>query len=360
MKSLLFSPINSVPNALNSSYLPGLDGLRAISIIIVIISHFLFPTPSGVYFNGAIGVNIFFVISGFLITTLLLKEKVKYGKVSFKKFFIRRALRIVPVAYLYLLVLMLLNNPLKLSITTESFITAFLYLKNFPIAGEWYTGHYWTLSVEEQFYIIFPFFIIFKVNKFAILSMVLVVVIPIVSFFAFNNIGVFQSNLIVHKVTYLIIHIFGRGTECIIVGALYAVLVFKRVLVIEKLKGNRYTSLLLFILGLFILSKPSFLYVQHLSEIVFPLIVGYVILLNLRDKNLFRYILDNQIMIKIGLLSYSLYIWQQLFTGSQAFNLFPFSDTFPVKFLLLLIISFLSYNYYEKFFLKFKSKFKKG
>jgi len=110
-----------------------------ISIILVIIYHLLNETPFKGCINGIIGVKIFFVISGFLITTLLLKEKVKTGKVSFSNFYIRRALRVIPVSYLFLLILLLGNSYFK--ITALSFVSSILYIKNLPFkwVGEWYT-----------------------------------------------------------------------------------------------------------------------------------------------------------------------------------------------------------------------------
>ena len=152
-KENLFIEITDVPDVLKQPHFAGLDGLRGISILVVLACHLAVHTPYIDYFSGDIGVETFFVISGFLITSLLLKEKVKRRKVSFRNFYIRRFLRIVPVAYLFLLALMLLNNYLKLNTSGFDFLTAFLYIKNVPFHKypDWYTGHFWTLSVEEQY-----------------------------------------------------------------------------------------------------------------------------------------------------------------------------------------------------------------
>ena len=96
------------PVAISKSHLPSLDGLRGISILLVVISHTFGDKKP--FYNGGFGVSIFFVISGFLITLLLLQEKYTTGSVSLKNFYIRRFLRIFPVAYLYLVVLLVLNS----------------------------------------------------------------------------------------------------------------------------------------------------------------------------------------------------------------------------------------------------------
>src|SRR5690348_3223496 len=88
---------------------PSLDGLRAVSIMMVVYSHAAIscnfpPMPQSIQwiFNGELGVQVFFVISGFIITTLLLKEEKKEGSFSIRKFYMRRILRIIPVYYVFI------------------------------------------------------------------------------------------------------------------------------------------------------------------------------------------------------------------------------------------------------------------
>lgn len=360
LKGEMLADISNVPIALDQSYLPGLDGLRGISIIIVVASHFERLTPFTEYFYGDLGVEIFFVISGFLITSLLLKEKVKRGSVSFKNFYIRRILRIVPVSYLFLIILFILNSWFQLGISFKSFIISFLYVKNIPFnyLSDWYTGHFWSLSVEEQFYICFPFFIVTKTNKFIISAVAIILIVPLLNILGFNNVGIFYSNHIVHFITFIIIILLSKGTTSILVGSLYAILLFKKVIVVDKLRSNFFMSFGLLIFSFLILPGISYFNIPYLSVILFPVIIGYVILLNLKEKNLLRHLLDSTILKKIGILSYSIYIWQQLFTGPQKLNLFKYSDSIVVRSILLLIVSYISYYCYEKLFLRYKAKFK--
>lgn len=361
IKRKLFSDIIEVPKALQQSHFPGLDGLRGISILFVVFGHFAMYRGMFDYLNGEIGVEIFFVISGFLITTLLLKEKVKHGTVSFKNFYIRRFLRIVPVSFLFLFLMIFINKPLQLGITNKSFSTAFLYLKNIPFrnSSEWFTGHYWSLSIEEQFYLFFPFFIVYQTNKFIIFSVILMISLPFLNICGFHNVGVFYTNHVIHFLTFSVIILLGKGSASILVGSLYSILLFKRVININKLNKSYFLSFILLVFSCYLLTRASYFYVEFVSIVFFPFIIGYVIILNLQKKNFLRLFLDNPILQKIGVLSYSIYIWQQLFTSNRTWHLFKFSDTFIVRLILLFLVAYISYNFYEKMFLKFKMRFKR-
>jgi peptidoglycan/LPS O-acetylase OafA/YrhL len=358
-KSRLFADITEVPQVLQQSHFPGLDGLRGISILVVVACHFAIYTPFMEYLTGDIGVEIFFVISGFLITSLLLKEKVKRSYVSFKNFYIRRILRIVPVAYLFLITIVLLNHRLGLNVTPMGFVTGFLYIRNIPLKylSDWCTGHFWSLSVEEQFYILFPFFIVTQTNRFIAVAVFLIILFPILNLLVFNNVGVFYSNHTLHLATVFIVTLFGRGTASILVGSLCAVLMFKKIIIVERLKSHYLLPVVLFIFAFLLLTQPTVFYVHNLSEFVFPFIISYIILLNLKGQNLLRQFLSTRVMVATGILSYSIYIWQQLFTTSDTWHLLPILDMIPVRIILLFLVSWLSYNYFEKFFLRYKRHF---
>ena len=139
--------------------IPSLDGLRAISILIVFVSHAGFPSVP-----GGLGVSIFFVISGFLITTLLRVESDATGGISLKAFYVRRALRILPVFYVVLVtaVLAARSGVLAGGADVDATASQFLHYFNFyAITHEGYriaagTGVYWSLAIEEHFYVVFP------------------------------------------------------------------------------------------------------------------------------------------------------------------------------------------------------------
>ena len=146
-------------------YLPGLDGMRAIAVIGVMVYHANHTWLSG----GFLGVEVFFVISGYLITLLLVAEKERTGRVSLRKFWMRRARRLLPALYVMmgaLAVYMVFFDRRPMGATRGDFVAGLLYVSNwFQIwVGQSYTAaeafsplrHLWSLAVEEQFYLVWP------------------------------------------------------------------------------------------------------------------------------------------------------------------------------------------------------------
>lgn len=312
------------------------------------------------YVDGTIGVCIFFVISGFLITTLLLRERIKNGRVSLRKFFIRRALRIMPVACLYLVVLVMLNLIFNLNITAKSFVTAFLYLKNLPFkdASSWYDGHFWSLAVEEQFYLVFPFLLLSGINRYLRLVLTLIIIIPILAYFAFNNIGIFYTNAVVHRLVYVVVTLISLSTVCILVGSVSAILMFKGLIKTAYKKVPYFLSLFLLILAYFTMVKTSYLYIDYFCYVIFSLLIGAVIILNLNADNFLTKILSTKLLSQIGIISYSIYIWQQLFTQRQPWaKLFPYADSLWLNIPAMIMVSLASYYLFEKRFIKLKKKY---
>ena len=139
--------------------IPSLDGLRAISISLVVIGHSVevhsqastTADVAGAFAN--LGVRIFFVISGYLITTLLLKEYGKTSTIGLREFYVRRAYRILPAAIVFMVpVFVIFWHELR----WYHMVAAALYLANFDFSHPWFLGHLWSLSVEEQFYFLWP------------------------------------------------------------------------------------------------------------------------------------------------------------------------------------------------------------
>ncbi|MDB5325807.1 MAG: O-antigen five: acetylation of the O-antigen [Phycisphaerales bacterium] len=167
-------------------HLPQLDGIRAIAVAMVIWSHFI---PKQLSFRGdppwgAIGVGMFFTLSGFLITRILLnsRTKIEDGRATFgftfKQFYVRRFLRIFPLYYLVLIVVWLLNA----GHFRERAWWSFAYLTNFRFGWYRVTGahietHLWSLSVEEQFYMIWPLLILICPRKLLLPAMMLAVAV---------------------------------------------------------------------------------------------------------------------------------------------------------------------------------------
>ena len=143
--------------------IPSLDGWRALSILMVLGAHtkstYDFPEQLDPLFkwafDGDLGVRTFFVISGFLITWLLLKEEKQNQTINLKKFYIRRILRIWPVYFAYLFTLFILQTLTPYHQTPAVWAGNLLFLTNF-VGANWTNGHLWSLAVEEQFYFLWP------------------------------------------------------------------------------------------------------------------------------------------------------------------------------------------------------------
>jgi len=158
-------------------YLPGLDGLRAVAIVGVLLYHAGFdPLP-----GGFLGVDVFFVLSGFLITSLILEQFQRSGTINFKQFYLGRARRLLPALFLMLLVVgiavALVYRDSAASFRADALASIF-YVNNwwYIIADHSYfefTGrpallnHLWSLAVEEQFYLIWPFITFLVIRKFS-------------------------------------------------------------------------------------------------------------------------------------------------------------------------------------------------
>ena len=145
-----YNSVRTMPNRI-----PGLDGIRALSIILVLSAHLTDGiTPWSQY--GAFGVESFFVLSGYLITWLLCVEEDKRGVISLLSFYTRRALRILPPAFLYIAVASLLGFLGLASVAHNEPLYCVLFVRNLMVSGSTHLGHFWSLAIEEQFYLLWP------------------------------------------------------------------------------------------------------------------------------------------------------------------------------------------------------------
>lgn len=149
-----------------ADYFPGLDGLRALAVVLVVAYHLGVPFASG----GLLGVGVFFTLSGFLITSLLLRRHEKHGDLDLKNFWIRRFRRLLPAVVLVLIAVLAAGavvRPEKLGAWSEQALAALLYVANWHtiLSGRSYfeqqegagpLDHLWSLAVEEQFYLVWP------------------------------------------------------------------------------------------------------------------------------------------------------------------------------------------------------------
>ena len=344
-----------------------LDGIRGYAILLVIIGHGTKSIPNDSYWkrvfvflgNEYLGVEIFFVLSGFLITKLLLNEYNKNGSIEIKKFFIKRILRIFPVFYLYVLVIYILKSLGLLVIQTSIFAIAIFYLFNyrplFPIEytnDEWYLMHLWSLSMEEQFYIIWPFLIaFFSFKKMPTVVTVLLVLFPFFRLASYYLLPDFRGNMN---------YMFHTAGDCILYGCLGALLlnfnfvyVKKFLVVFEKINIYIAAFVILFILSpmlqtTWLPTKSGFI-----THVIDPLCIICLIIWLIESKNKLWKLFNNKFIVTLGMYSYSIYIWQQLFLTKQNTT---FTGMFPFNYIFTFILAWVSYNLVEKQFLKLKSR----
>jgi peptidoglycan/LPS O-acetylase OafA/YrhL len=367
IKSKLSANIIAVPEMLQAPYYPAIDGLRGIAILMVVLTHFGFNyilRATQLFIDSAVGVHLFFVISGFLITTLLLKEKIIHGNISLKHFYVRRILRILPVAYLFLIVLIFLNIYCKLRIPAFDFIASFLFFKNIPIKNEPFTAHFWTLAVEEQFYLTFPFLLAYSPRYYFKTALLMVIVIPIISIISFYQLKLMHFPAGMAFGIKVIMYSFWKGPVIILIGSVFSILTFKNIIRIPPTGKLYFLSFVLLVVAIVIQTKMFVFYRPYISEYISAIMMGYVVVLSINNTNFLSAILNNAILIKVGILSYSLYIWQELFIGKSPWQpwlsglqAYPLYMIILIKLCSLFIIALISYYLFELKFLNLKKRY---
>jgi len=329
----------------------GLDGLRAISIVLVIAFHLTFGRnvawlgPIGGVLNyGFVGVTVFFVLSGYLITWLLLQEEQLRGRIDLRAFYLRRAIRILPPALAYLAVLSALSVAGVVTVSAGDITKATLFVRNIT-SGPSETGHFWSLAVEEQFYLLWPaaFYWMSGYRYRLILTVGLVIAAPfwrqVVFLLAGGAMHVngwrfdLRYDALLTGCVLALLRYDGRGIKVLNSG------VFQNpaVPIISTATVYTFTSLTM-------VPKPLYFLSASITHISIALVINYVI--EARGSWLVR-LLNSTPLATCGALSYSLYIWQQLFCvnpdGSTAWY-----KMFPMNFALTVAAAVLSYRLIER------------
>ena len=340
------------------SYRPEVDGLRAIAVLSVIFYHFKIEFFGFSFLSGGfLGVDIFFVISGFLITSIILEEVTKTNNFSILDFYIRRSRRILPALYVVILFFIILGFIFLIPSYLINFYNSIFYILFFLSNLFFYRNstayghelseiipllHTWTLSVEEQFYIIFPifFFLIYKYFKnktLLILISVFLISLFISEYFLVNN----KNFNFYSPIT--------RAWE-FITGAFVAYFYRNNKLIIDKkiLDLVSAVGLSMIIFSIFFFKKEY----SHPSTLtLIPVIGSSLILLASRRETIIFKLLSQKFLVYIGLISYSLYLWHYpilSFCKILKIN-FNFISIFCIA-LLIFGISAFSYHCIEKFY----------
>lgn len=344
---------------------PSINGLRAVSIVLVIIHHLclsdpLFSRLENVRWlrplisflqDGQLGVNVFFVISGFLITSLMLEEENITKTISLKHFYIRRTLRIFPAYYFLLFVYFILQLLNLIHISEMSWLTAITYTKYFNWESEWLTAHAWSLSVEEQFYLFWPLIFVYGFRYRKAAPIILILTVPVIRIFLSS-----KPDSWIYDLT-----IFTR-IDSIATGCLFALYKERIVEIVEKhWKKVFYASIIM----IFFVKELQTLSMKiGLGFIFIPLGTTYGTIANFAIGFLMMYLVfgpqkiwfkffNSSIINYIGSLSYSIYLWQQIFISGSG----HWVTKYPQNLLFILLTAMSSYHLIEMPFIKLKKKF---
>lgn len=335
-----------------SHRIPSLDGLRAISISFVLLGHLGgtagFPVPAAAvgYFGVAeLGVRVFFVISGFLITGLLLHEIGKTGTISLRRFYWRRTLRIFPPYYALLLCIGLVWALGKLELRPGDLLHAVTYTTNYHADRAWPLGHTWSLAVEEQFYLLWPAALLVlrpeRGVKAVVAIILLVPVVRLVEWYAGMHALIGNSFETVAD---------ALATGCLLAGArdaLWSVARYRRLLT-----SRWFFVVPLIPLALSALSRPriDFAVGITLSNLCIAATIDWCVRFH---EGFVGRMLNARPVAFFGVLSYSLYLWQQPFINRTSDAL---TARFPSSVLLAIACALVSYYLIERPALAFRAR----
>ena len=343
-----------------------IDGLRGISVLVVVFYH----TGINLFKNGYLGVDVFFIISGYLITNIIICDY-KNKQFSFLNFFERRARRLLPVLFFITIITIpfawfflsaeLLENFGQSLVALNFFSSNILFFLTtwgyFDLSSELKPLiHTWSLAVEEQYYLLFPFLAIFFIKNFEKYFSYLLIILIILSFYIGYNENFFIFNIDEVEIETYQIPFAGKSWASfyllpgrvweLMLGASASVYLIK-----NPDKSNNLLSIIGFIL---IISSfcfdliPSDKYV--LNSLPPALGTFLIIMFANFDSSIIKKILSNKILIFLGLISYSIYLWHQpIFSLVRIYNNNTILNLQQISILvtLIIILSYLSWKYIE-------------
>jgi peptidoglycan/LPS O-acetylase OafA/YrhL len=328
----------------HSSYLPTLDGWRCVAVIAVICNHVLLRSghkldPLGL---GTLGVDLFFAISGLLITYRMLEEHGRTGEIGLRSFYIRRAFRILPAALLFLVVVGVLSVAGIVPVSRMEIVSSLFFFRNYyadatPLT--WYTVHYWSLSVEEHFYLLWPALLIWlgiaRTRKWTPwLALAIAAWRTLDSHFHFISSP---------KLLYLLCRTDYR-LDALLWGC------FAALLLNEPEWRDRLRRIppwvpfvALPICGWLCVYRPPQCMV--VIALLFPMVVVATLL---HPASVLSSTLEVAPLRFVGKISYGIYLWQQLFFIRTQPNVFGPFQRFPLNVISVIVLAWLSYQLFEQ------------
>jgi len=334
--------------------IPSLDGIRAVSIGLVLFGHLL--GSRGFFFSlevdkhlapGELGVRIFFVISGFLITNLLLAEAAKNGRIHIGRFYLRRTFRIFPAYYVLVLALFAAELAGWIALAPGDLIHALTYTTNYHPTRSWNVGHTWSLAVEEQFYLLWPALLLLGRRRALWIAALFVLAGPLI------RLGLWELTVAAREG---IGHRFETIADSVAIGC---VLSGARSWLHRQALYRRVLSSPWLVLAPVILLLSGELSQHPRINLLLGFSFQNVLIVLCIDRwvtypsGAIGRALNSPPVVFIGVISYSIYLWQQLFLNRYAVS---WPTTFPVSIALVFGAALISYYVIERPALRFRQR----
>jgi peptidoglycan/LPS O-acetylase OafA/YrhL len=330
---------------------PQLDGIRAVAVLTIIVFHATSLLP-----GGYIGVDLFFVLSGFLITRILLREVDTRGSVSMKRFLARRALRLLPALFAMCVIVAPLFVLLPITDRSASLLGVFgalTYSSSLMAATGHDLGwmiHTWSLSVEEYFYLVWPAVLVFVATRRHRLAVVSTITVAAIAYRMMAGVGTDWS---MERITYAP----DTRAEQLLIGACAAFIAAHRAV----RPGPVITALAVLTFPAFALLPGRIggpLYYQHGGSTLIALAAAFLVLGLFGERSRALTMLASlRPLVWVGERSYGIYLWNLPIVALIAATPLPGPLQLPVKLALSFLVPALSYRYVELPFLRRKARF---
>lgn len=369
-------------------YFPNLNGIRFFAALLVIIHHIeqykdIHELPS--YWDkipfieiiGRLGVTLFFVLSGFLITYLLLSEEKAFGAISIKKFYVRRILRIWPLYFLIVILALFVLPHIsiftlpgypKAVIYTHLFLKIVFYVIFLPnlVFAKFgvipYAAHTWSIGTEEQFYLVWPVLVKFfhKHRMTVMFTIILGYLVIYGLLLSHATDGLSHRDVILRFWQHF-------NIDCMAIGGIFAILLFRKDRLLKLFMNNYlfYFTLVavftLILLGKYVPMKTIGGFVIDINNETYAVLFG-ILILNFAVNDKIKISLENALFTYLGNISYGLYMYHPIsiilaITIATSLHVHTNWFVYPLSIGLTILLAGLSYKYFESYFLQFKTKF---
>jgi peptidoglycan/LPS O-acetylase OafA/YrhL len=329
-----------------------LDGWRGIAILLVIAEHagwerFEHQTWAGL---GSLGVDIFFVLSGYIITARLIEERDKSGTISLPLFYLRRGFRILPLVLCYLTVLCVLSIFVHMSIEPSQIAGSLFFFRNYQYAAQSegvYTAHFWSLSIEEHFYLLWPLLLLKFGNRRGVwIAGIGAMLCGMWRFFDYTHPHSLLGRYLPGSTVGLRTLRTDARLDGLLLGCALALLLVQPA-VVRFIQKNCPKEMPLLCATLLVLNEQRVNSCATFSSyILISMMVASSLVI---QEGLAHKWLNSRILVGIGTISYSLYVWQQIFLlhpkGTHPLGLVA---VFPLNILAALTVAACSYYLLEK------------